>query len=653
MLGHGARIAGRICRRRPVCGAAALAWLVCQFLLLLSPAGWTRETQAARADGLRSTVPAPPCSDSAWRADDVAGWLKPALRRAEVLAKTEPVPWDEQAYREFSVNGQRDAGQRMIWRRQEPLTSLVLVECQEGQGRFLPALERTLDALASQPSWTLPAHDPDLGNLRGEYSVDLNACETAHDLAWALRLLGDRLAPATRKRVDDALEARIFAPLRRTVDARARGAALGPHWWLEGDNNWNAVCLSGVVGAAYVLARADLDDWVGLGASSIRHYLDGLRADGYSDEGPSYWNYGFGQFLRLRETLLEATGGSVDLMRDEKAQAMAGYPRRIDMGGGSAPLFGDAPPGTRIDPVRRAHAEVAIGWSRTEAWAALARPTSSGGRLNEAIWRLWGRPAAAVSLPPIGSSACTLFPVSGVVVFRPPQEQATADDIAFGIRIGGSKSHAHDDAGSYVVTVAGETVTGDPGAPTYTKETFGPQRRRSPLVNSLGHPVPRVDGRLQLDATRHEARWKRRPCAAGGGPSEVEVAEIDLTGVYDVAGLTALTRRVEYRDGRGATVVVADSFAANRELDFETALIARGEVEVVGDTLIVRQPGRTIEAELSASGPFSVVSERIEDDPKNRFVRVALRLDDRRREGCVAYRIRVVGANSLPLWESP
>jgi len=33
------------------------------------------------------------------------------------------------------------------------------------------------------------------GNLRGEYSVDLNACETAHDLAWALRLLGDRLHP--------------------------------------------------------------------------------------------------------------------------------------------------------------------------------------------------------------------------------------------------------------------------------------------------------------------------------------------------------------------------------------------------------------------------------------------------------------------------
>jgi hypothetical protein len=172
------------------------------------------------------------------------------------------------------------------------------------------------------------------------------------------------------------------------------------------------------------------------------------------------------------------------------------------------------------------------------------------------------------------------------------------------------------------------------------------------VVNSFGHPVPRVDGRLQLDATKHAASWTSRPCERRPGRVIAESAQVDLVSVYDVAGLTALSRSVEYPQDSGTAIVIADTFAAERALDFETALIVRGEVEVRDATLIIRGQGRPIEADVRASGPYAVISERIDDDPRNRFVRVALRLEERARSGCIAYRLRLSGAAVPDAWDS-
>jgi len=65
-------------------------------------------------------------------------------------------------------------------------------------------------------------------------------------------------------------------------------------------------CVSSVVGAAYALNREDRRLLLSFGRDAIRYYLDSLRGDGYSDEGPAYWLYGFGAFLRFRETMIWA-----------------------------------------------------------------------------------------------------------------------------------------------------------------------------------------------------------------------------------------------------------------------------------------------------------------------------------------------------------
>lgn len=631
-----------------------LARSVALGLLVVISSGGARDGGGSGTSNSTASRPAaaqgvPDCSDPAWRTPPFDAWLAPAVRRAEIFAKSELPAWDDAAYTEFSRNGRREAGERMLRQRLEPLTTLVLAECKERRGRFLPAVERTLDALAQQPTWTLPAGDPGLANLHGKFSVDLNACETSHDVAWALRLMRPYLQASTRDRVESALEQRIFKPLQATLDNRRRGGGLGPHWWIEGKSNWNAVCVASVVGAAFALDRKDLADWLAFGRTASVHYLGSFNDDGYSDEGPLYWNYGFGHFLRLREILLAATAGAYDLMRQPKAQAMAAYPARIEMPFDVVPLYGDASTDTQIDPVKQAHAEVTIGWASTEDWMRLARPTGSGGRLNEALWRLWGEPRAAAIVARDATTSCTLFPTSGVAVFRPEAAPDALTALSFSLRVGGSRAHAHDDAGSYAVALGRTLIAGDLGGPTYTRETFGPNRRSIPLVSSYGHPVPVVDGQVQLASASVAAKWRQSPCGKQTSQDGPEVAVIDLQGVYEVDGLRTLTRTFAYDRHRGTAIVVMDRFSADRPLRFETALTTHAEVTALKDDVAIQGRGAEIRVGVRGSQAVELVTERNDGDPRNRYNRVALRLRDPSSSGCIVYRIATT-AQPLPKW---
>jgi hypothetical protein len=591
--------------------------------------------------------PVPPCTDDAWRSPEIRRLLAPALQRANIYANNKLPPWDQAAYTEYSHNGQRSAGEKMIRQRIAPLTSLVLAECMENKGRFLPAMELVLDGLSLQPSWTLPASDPNLANLRGHYSVDLNACQTAHDVAWALRLMSARLHPDVRARLINALNEHIFAPMRVAIERHNRGESLGPEWWIEGNSNWNAVCVSGVVGAAYAMGRDDINYWLAFGREANRRYLESFNDDGYSDEGPAYWNFGFQAYLRLRETLLWAQPQGPDLLSAPKARAMAAYPAKIAMPGNAVAPFGDAPNLTRIDPVTRAHAEVAIGSTTPEAWAALARPASSDTRLNEAVWRLWGHPVkAAGNSPPALNKACSLFPISEVAIFRPQNTADANGSLSVTLRTGGSKHHAHDDAGSYAIDMDGTIVTGDAGSPVYTKDTFGPLRRKDPFVNSYGHPVPFINGNMQLDATTHQARWTVQPCSPV--TAQLLTAGIDLMPVYDVGDLQTLSRDLAYDREAGRFVVFTDRFSARQPISFETAIVTRGTVTRDHDGLLIEQGDKRLAVDITASAPFDIKFDTIEDQPTNHATRIALRLRNASSNGCVAYRFRRSGDNTLP-----
>ena len=114
---------------------------------------------------------------------------------------------------------------------------------------------------------------------------------------------------------------------------------------------------------------------------------------------------------------------------------------------------------------------------------------------------------------------------------------------------------------------------GDPGNVPYTPDSFGPKRFDNPIRNSYGHPVPRVDGKLQSKGERSRALVRESSFTEA-----VDSVTYDLKGAYrDNKNLKALTRKFDYRRAENR-VVVTDCVAFEGSGSFETALITEGKI---------------------------------------------------------------------------
>jgi Heparinase II/III-like protein len=545
-------------------------WLIGAVLLwaagVAAAAPW-KDLADAEIQRIESQLPAQPqgfgpaCTRRAdWQAPGVQARIAAFVPLAEKLLG-QPFPaWRDDDYRRYSQTGSRAEGERMMIARKAWLYPLVMAECAEGRGRFMPAISTTLRELATQPSWTWPAHDRGLRNFeKQDYEVDLSAADLGHDLAQALYLLGDWLPAAERARVMRALDERIFAPLRKTL------AGGGGHSWLRADHNWNAVCLKGVVGAALAVLHSRADRAVFAAAAShyIDHYLGGFPADGYSTEGPSYWNYGFSHFAVLRELLVSATGGQLDLFSRGKVDAIARYGLRFEMRPGNAAPFGDAGSRQRPDPFTLAYLNDALGWrlpQRVKDW-----PIGRSSPGNASPLALFVSPARAAH----GEAAeapglSSFFPDAGVLVSRAATpEGRLAVSIKAGGRgpgggPGGNGNHSHNDIGSYAIALGEQQPAGDVGAPRYSAKTFSKERYTIRAINSYGHPVPVVAGQLQQDATRLIARVLKIVQSAAR-----DDITIDLAPAYAVAALKTFTRSLTHlraTPGQAAEIRIEDRF---------------------------------------------------------------------------------------------
>ncbi len=284
---------------------------------------------------------------------DRAAWAElarhPAFRdvipRAEKLL-AEPLPEQpDDLFLDFSRTGNRRRWEQVAFQRRGRVSALALAECLEpgtraaGGGRFLPALEQVVEALCAERTWVFPAHDRSLGNFNGtQTDIDLFSSATAWNLATADYLLGDRLSAATRARIRENVSRRVLEPYRAMFTGQRE-----PNGWLRTTNNWNAVCLAGVTGTALaqIEERRERAEYVAAAEKYCRNFLRGFTPDGYCSEGLGYWNYGFGHYVLLAETIRQATGGGLDLFALPEVKAPAAFGARIQIIGGVAPAFAD------------------------------------------------------------------------------------------------------------------------------------------------------------------------------------------------------------------------------------------------------------------------------------------------------------------------
>lgn len=113
-----------------------------------------------------------PISDrAAWEAIGATKRFQALIAEAEQLVK-KPLPAvPDELYLDFSRTGNRNPWQNAAGERHRRLKPLVVAECIENKGRFLPAIEQLVDALCAEKTWVLPAHDKDLRNFRGEQII--------------------------------------------------------------------------------------------------------------------------------------------------------------------------------------------------------------------------------------------------------------------------------------------------------------------------------------------------------------------------------------------------------------------------------------------------------------------------------------------------
>jgi len=581
----------------------------------------------------------------AWPITNRAAWQQLAANpdfakvipeAVKLLAKKLPDQPDS-LFLEFSKTGNRTHWQDVAFERRGRIAKFALAEALENQGRFLPALEKTIAALCTEKTWMYSAHDKTLDNFYGRViTPDLGATGLAAELAEADFILGDKLSPATRRLIRDNVSRRVLEPFRAMIDGRQEET-----FWLRARKNWNAVCVGNTVFTALTLveSRTDRAFFAAAGEHCIRFYLSGFTPDGYCGEGIGYWNYGFGHFILLTEILRQSTGGKIDLLNDDHAIAPALFCRRSEILPGIFPTIADCQPGTKIEPQLTAYVcrrlGLAAGTNKLVGVQKDLRLTMMLSSLDESL------PVARQLETSDDNPLRSLFPDGGVLICR----NSSAAKPAFAAVIKGGNNdepHGHNDVGSFSLVVGTNMVICDPGGEVYTKRTFSSHRYDSKVINSYGHAVPIIAGKLQKNGAAARALILQTNFSVAA-----DTLKLDLRSAYPVPELQKLDRTFVFQRGAAAALEVHDEVAFLQPEKFETALITWGKVKSAGpNTFEITDGDSTVQVTIDTQGrEFKWRQEVINEDvhTKRKPVHIGIQLNSEISSGVITLRIVPVG----------
>ncbi|MCT7377628.1 heparinase II/III-family protein [Chelativorans salis] len=565
-----------------------------------------RRIDAALAHGGIFAPFAPGADRKGWaaiavRAGEGAVTLLQAQASADAAALIPALP--ASLYLDFQRTGRREAYEDAQRRRRNMLYRLVLAECLAWQGTFLDAISDIIWARLEETNWAWPAHAHTL-DAPNRPTLDLAAAMTALDLAEIDYLLGERLDENLRAHIRGEVDRRAISPFLDRHD----------HWWLHstGDkqvNNWTAVCVAGVAGAACYLEpdRARLAEVLARGMACLADYLDTFDSRGGSTEGPDYWSYGFGNFVVLAQLVDVRTGGALRLLDDPFVREIAQFPLRTILAPGCWVSFSDSDLEAGFHPGLLAYLAERL---------ALPELTQIGvandfavDHFNQFAWPLrqylWPLPEEAVSFT---GGTHDWFPKMGWMISR----LDPADPASLKVAVKGghnAEMHNQNDVGSLIVMTRGHAVVTDPGRGRYSKAYFGAERYENLMTSSHGHSVPVVDGHLQRPGGDFAARVVEHQHDAAG-----DRLLLDMTAAYPAeAGLASLHRTLEIdRRPPGGAITLTDEFAfADRARSFESVLVTTGDAEFGGGTVVMRAG----EGALEVSFDPESVSVRVERHP--------------------------------------
>lgn len=572
-----------------------------------------------------------------WRISDRNAWERLGrdplfagmVPSAEKVLGTPLLDQPDDLYLDYSRTGNRRNWERVAVSRRGHLTTLVLAECVENKGRFLPKLEELITALCAERTWVLPAHDGSLVNFNGEdVTIDLASSAVAWNLAMTDWMLGSRLRPEVLVELRRKVRSRVVKPYLDMIRGKREA-----NFWVRATHNWNAVCLAGVTGAGLIECDS-LDERAELIAAAemnSKYFLSGFTPDGYCSEGLGYWNYGFGHFALLSEMVSLVTGGGIVLLAQPEARMPALFGARIEMANGVSPAFADcgvyAKPSAALMWLLNKRLGLGLNRYREPAeLSSLGASGAGGGFLCSAMVCALAareRPSAREDNP-VADTLRTWFNDAGVLICRPLP--GSKSSMAVAVKGGhNAEHHNHNDLGSFVVLCGKQLMLLDPGNEVYTARTFSKQRYESNLLNSWGHPVPVVAGKLQRPGAEARARVLDTAFT-----EDSDSLRLDLRSAYECPELKRLERTFSYTRVGTGEFTVRDDVVFETPQSFGTALITTGEVKQVDQrTLLITNAEEKVRVEIDAGGsPFSIKTEQITEDSPIKPTRIGIELDD-------------------------
>ena len=576
--------------------------------------------------------------------EDREGWNRLAAAKAYsgVVKSAEkllvaPMPeMTEELYMLFKKTGRRTAEYgKARGQRYDRVSRLTQAECVENKGRFIKPLEVALRSICQEKTWIYNFHDGSLADYNGKkITIDLSSVDLAQNLGACLYLLGDRLSAETRQLVMAKLRERIFDPYHKAVDGTGM-----KQWWITADMNWNSVCHAGTVAAALAVCpdRNERAFFVAAAEKYSQDFLRGFGGDGYCAEGMGYWNYGFGNYIQLCETVYQATRGKLDLYILSGARDAALYPVRIRLINDIYPAYADcalnSKPGMQLMSYINRRYELGLNDFVVPDFA-----TASGGVASALMYSC---PNSATASPAAAGKEFyelhSLFDHGGVLNCRPLPKSACRMAVSFK---GGhnNEPHNHNDLGSFVVVLGKESLILDPGGEVYTARTFSKDRYLSKLLNSYGHPVPVIAGKLQRPGAEAKA-----VIVAKNFTDQSDTYVMDLRSAYEVPALQTLKRSFVYSRAGEGSLTVTDDFAFNAAQTFGSALITYGQWKRLSSReLLVYHNQEAVKVAIDTGGvPFEITEEMIKEETHNKAqpTRLGINLTGPQLKGRVVFTI--------------
>ncbi len=477
--------------------------------------------------------------------------------------------------------------------------------------KLLKRINEELLAICNFPDWN-PQHY-------------LDVAQTAMGVSIAIDWLKNDLPKSTIALAKQSLIDKAILP-SFNPDGDKLGWRMG---WIEGNNNWNAVCHGGMIIAALAVADINPD----LAAKTITRALDKLpnslvtyAPDGVYPEGPGYWKFGTNYTVAAAETLKTALGSDFGITQSQGFLKSAEFRLLTTAPSGQCFNFSDS------DGILDGETSVLLAYFAVASGNGIflnrpyfnnPLPTENVTRIRRAedltdpgdigrlagIGLLWLSEAKQQKITPMplvwrGNG------IDPVAIFR--SDDAKTNSHLYLATKGGNAtvSHANMDDGSFIFELNGVRWAIDPGNQNY----YDLNKINFPLSdysqNSLRWDLLTKGNEFHNTVTINNSHHKVNgyvpitDIVAGDKPEIV----LDMTALYG-DNIKSFFRK--FSKDSDQSVIVEDKFDLNantKEITWQMMTVANVELTDKGAKL--KQDGKTLNLEIvePANLHFSIVS---------------------------------------------